>query len=115
MLLLPGVGDVDDFAGLPFLHPVLQRGEVGCRVQESAVGFLNDERILMALHEDAHRPVAFLRTADGSLPDPAAIDGFLRRTLPGFKMPQRYLAWPDIEEGTKPDRRSIAALAQTTQ
>ena len=61
------------------------------------------------------RPVAFLRTVDGSLPDAAELDRFLRLTLPGFKMPRRYLAWPDIEEGMKPDRRTIAALAQSAR
>ena len=37
------------------------------------------------------RPAAFLRTADGSLPDAGALDRFLRLTLPGFKVPVRYL------------------------
>jgi O-succinylbenzoic acid--CoA ligase len=58
------------------------------------------------------RPVAFLRTVDGSLPDMTELDRFLRLTLPGFKMPQRYLRWPDFEEGIKPDRRTFAALAR---
>jgi O-succinylbenzoic acid--CoA ligase len=59
------------------------------------------------------RPVAFLRTVDGSLPDITELDRFLRLTLPGFKMPRRYLGWPDVEEGMKPDRRTLAALAQS--
>ena len=59
------------------------------------------------------RPVAFLRTGDGSLPDEAELDRFLRLTLPGFKMPQRYLRWPDLVEGMKPDRRTLATLAQS--
>jgi O-succinylbenzoic acid--CoA ligase len=58
------------------------------------------------------RPVAFLRTADGSLPDATALDRFLRLTLPGFKMPQRYLEWPATEAEMKPNRRTLAALAQ---
>ena len=58
------------------------------------------------------RPVAFLRTIDGLLPDGADLDRFLRLTLPGFKVPQRYLRWPDVEEGMKPDRRGLAALAR---
>jgi O-succinylbenzoic acid--CoA ligase len=58
------------------------------------------------------RPVAFLRTVDGRLPDTAEIDRFLRLTLPGFKIPQRYLRWPDFEEGIKPDRRTFAVLAR---
>ena len=57
------------------------------------------------------RPAAFLHTAAGTLPDPAAIGAFLRRTLPGFKVPARYLAWPRHEAGMKPDRRALAALA----
>ena len=58
------------------------------------------------------RPVAFLRTVDGLLPDGADLERFLRLTLPGFKVPQRYLRWPDVEEGMKPDRRGLAALAR---
>ena len=61
------------------------------------------------------RPVAFLRTADGRRGDTAALDRFLRLTLPGFKIPTRYLQWPEMEEGMKPDRRALAALAQTIQ
>ncbi|HEY5999722.1 MAG TPA: o-succinylbenzoate--CoA ligase, partial [bacterium] len=57
------------------------------------------------------RPAAFLRTASGHLPDPAALGAFLRRTLPGFKAPVRYLPWPDVAEGMKPDRRELARLA----
>jgi O-succinylbenzoic acid--CoA ligase len=62
--------------------------------------------------EFGERPAAFLRTVDVRLPDTADIDRFLRLTLPGFKMPQRYLGWPDIEEGMKPDRRTLAILAR---
>ena len=59
------------------------------------------------------RPVAFLRTVDGNLPDAAKLGRFLRLTLPGFKIPQRLLRWPDLEEGMKPDRRALATLAQS--
>jgi hypothetical protein len=55
--------------------------------------------------------VAFLRTADGILPDAATLDRFLRLSLPGFKIPRRFLRWPEMEEGMKPDRRALAALA----
>jgi O-succinylbenzoic acid--CoA ligase len=58
------------------------------------------------------RPAAFLRTADGALPEPAVINAFLRRALAGFKVPVRYLAWPNLEEGMKPDRRAFAALVR---
>jgi O-succinylbenzoic acid--CoA ligase len=58
------------------------------------------------------RPAAFLRTADGALPDTAAVDRFLRATLPGFKVPKRYLPWPNLEEGVKPDRRALEPLAR---
>lgn len=58
------------------------------------------------------RPAAFLRTADGSLPEAAAIDRALRGTLPGFKVPVRYLPWPEGEEGMKPDRRALAERAR---
>jgi len=58
------------------------------------------------------RPVAFLRTVDGSLPDTSALDRHLRGTLPGFKAPVRYLVWPAVDEGMKSDRRALAVLAQ---
>jgi O-succinylbenzoic acid--CoA ligase len=58
------------------------------------------------------RPAAFLRTADGTLPDATAVDRFLRGTLPGFKVPRRYLPWPDLGEGAKPDRSALRKLAQ---
>jgi O-succinylbenzoic acid--CoA ligase len=57
------------------------------------------------------RPAAFVRTASGAPPDPRSLDAFLRAALPGFKVPARYLAWPQVEEGLKPDRRALAALA----
>jgi O-succinylbenzoic acid--CoA ligase len=61
------------------------------------------------------RPVAFLRTVDGRLPDAVELERVLRLTLPGFKMPQHYLGWPDHEEGLKPDRRTLAAIAADLQ
>ncbi len=61
------------------------------------------------------RPVAFLRTSGGVLPASADLDQFLRQTLPGFKLPQRYLRWPEIEDGMKPDRRAFAGLARDTK
>ena len=57
------------------------------------------------------RPAAFLRMVGGTLPADAELDRFLRMTLPGFKVPRRYLPWPDVVEGMKPDRRALAALA----
>jgi O-succinylbenzoic acid--CoA ligase len=57
------------------------------------------------------RPVAFLRTADGILPDAAALDRFLRLTVPGFMTPTHLLPWPDVGEGMKPGRRAFAAIA----
>jgi O-succinylbenzoic acid--CoA ligase len=58
------------------------------------------------------RPAAFLRTLSGELPDPVEIGAFLRRSLPGFKVPVRYLPWPRLEEGMKPDRWAFAELAR---
>jgi O-succinylbenzoic acid--CoA ligase len=57
------------------------------------------------------RPAAFLRTADGGLPSADELGRFLREKLPGFKLPRRYLRWPELDEGLKPDRRAFAALA----
>jgi len=62
--------------------------------------------------EFGERPAAFLRTADGLLPDSGTLERFLRATLPGFKVPRRFLAWPEGEEGMKPDRSALAALAR---
>jgi O-succinylbenzoic acid--CoA ligase len=72
------------------------------------------EAIVAPVHdpEFGARPVAFLRTVDGNLSDPAELDLFLRLTVPGFKIPLRYLGWPGIEEGMKPDRRTLAILAR---
>ncbi len=61
--------------------------------------------------EFGSRPAAFLRTAGGPPPDPADLDAFLRRTLPGFKVPGRFFPWPDLGEGVKPSRRALASLA----
>lgn len=59
------------------------------------------------------RPAAFLRTVDEHLPAAADLERFLRQRLPGFKVPVRYLAWPTVKVGLKPDRRALAALAPT--
>jgi len=62
--------------------------------------------------EFGERPAAFLHTVDGGLPAGAKLDRFLRETLPGFKVPVRYLPWPAVTAGMKPDRRAFAALAR---
>ncbi len=58
------------------------------------------------------RPVAYLCTANGALPAEAALGIFLREALPGFKVPKRYFAFPDTQEGIKPDRSALEALAR---
>jgi O-succinylbenzoic acid--CoA ligase len=75
-------------------------------------GVLETVVVPMPDPEFGARPVAFLRTVDGSLPDAAALDRFLRLTLPGFKIPQRLLRWPELEEGIKPNRRTFAILTR---
>jgi O-succinylbenzoic acid--CoA ligase len=62
--------------------------------------------------EFGERPAAFLHTADGEPPAAAELELFLRETLPGFKVPRRYLPWPEGAAGLKPDRRSLAARAR---
>ncbi len=74
-------------------------------------GILETVVVAMPDPEFGSRPAAFLRTADGNLPTLTELDRYLRLTLPGFKIPRRYLRWPDIEEGMKPDRCAFAALA----
>ena len=61
--LLPGVGDVDDFVGLPGLEPVGQGGEVGGGVVVAAVALLDQGRMRLqggqVVEEDHPGALAF--------------------------------------------------------
>lgn len=57
--------------------------------------------------------VAFLRMADGSVPDLDALMESLRESLPGYKIPKTILPWPgDIEAGLKVSRADLARRAR---
>lgn len=57
------------------------------------------------------RPVAFVRTASGALPDAEALAGALRHSLPGFMVPIAFYPWGGTE-GLKPDRPALTREAE---
>jgi O-succinylbenzoic acid--CoA ligase len=61
------------------------------------------------------RPVAFVRMAAGTLPAAQELAAHLRRTLPGFMVPDRFHPWPAAEEGMKPPRQELTRLAAALQ
>jgi len=78
--LLAAVGNINDFVRVPGLETMLQRGQIGCGVIETAVAFLNltrigrpgavlmnQERVLLrrqsAVGKNANRALAFARDA----------------------------------------------------
>lgn len=74
------------------------------------------ERAMVAPVEDAefgHRPVAFVKTQDGSAPDGDTLRSKLEPKLPPFMMPIEIIAWPEdyVDSGMKPDRSFFAKLA----
>jgi len=61
--------------------------------------------------ELGERCVAFVRPR-GPRPGAAALAAWLRRTLPRYKVPDRFLAWPDTDRDTlKIDRDRFRRLA----
>ncbi len=59
--------------------------------------------------EWGHRPVAFVRTANGGAPDRIALHASLSKLLARFKLPVDYRAWPeDSEAGMKVSRKELA-------
>ncbi len=60
------------------------------------------------------RPVAFVRISEGVRFDAEAVMRFLRERLPGYKIPVRFLNWPEdsTRSGIKPDRRYMTTLAE---
>ncbi|WP_412063552.1 AMP-binding protein [Rubrivirga sp. IMCC45206] len=57
------------------------------------------------------RPVAFVRTADGAVPDGRALAAALRERLAGFEVPVAFYDW-DGAEGLKPDRPALTREAE---
>lgn len=60
--------------------------------------------------EWGQRPVAFVDWHDHPLPA-RALEAWLRETLPGYMVPDAWLPWPDADQGLKPSRRRLSALA----
>jgi O-succinylbenzoic acid--CoA ligase len=73
-------------------------------------------QVVVAPVEDAEygqRPVAFIRTEDGSAPDSDTLAEALAEQLPSYALPVAYHPWPSItEEGMKIDRAEFARLAK---
>ena len=44
VIALSGVDNINNFAGVKRIHAVMYRGEIGCGIQKSAVGFANKKR-----------------------------------------------------------------------
>lgn len=61
--------------------------------------------------EFGQRPVAFVQCKDGVLKS-ADIQKFLQTKLSKFKVPVAFHSWPDNDNGIKPDRKMLAALAK---
>lgn len=74
-------------------------------------GILEAVVVPVANAEFGARPVAFVRTADGTPPPARELAAFLRKTLPGFMVPDRFHPWPAAGEGMKPPRKELARLA----
>ena len=65
--------------------------------------------------EFGERCVAFVRPR-GPHPGATALAAWLRRSLPGYKVPDRFLAWPDTDrESFKIDRARFRRLALEAQ
>ena len=63
MLLLPEIDDVQDRVGIPFLHPVADRGQVGGGVGEGAVALADQRRRGVLAPRQDDRPLALPRHA----------------------------------------------------
>jgi O-succinylbenzoic acid--CoA ligase len=57
------------------------------------------------------RPVAFVRVAGGA-PEPQALSRALELSLPRFKIPVTFYAWPDAVGGMKVDRTAFGERAR---
>ncbi len=64
--------------------------------------------------EFGFRPVAFIRTRNGTQIDERDVVSRLEHSVPRFKIPVSFYEWPDKagESRLKPDRRYLAKLAQ---
>ncbi len=81
------------------------------RVLESYDGI--EQAFVVPVENDTYgqRPVAFIKLkADYKLSD-FSIDE-LRTRLPGYKIPDHFFVWPNIEDGLKPDRTALKNQAE---
>lgn len=56
------------------------------------------------------RPAAFIDWHGDAVP-PAELAAWIRQSLPGFMVPDRWLPWPDLGGNLKPSRTRLATLA----
>ncbi len=61
--------------------------------------------------EFGQRPVAFLRW-EGDAASAEAVEAFCRTHLPGFKVPDAFLPWPEDMAGLKPSRPDLRRRAE---
>ncbi len=64
--------------------------------------------------EYGHRPAAFLKTEDGTLPDLSAVTSTLREQLPRFMIPDYFFPWPERTDPSemKISRREFRQIAE---
>jgi len=105
-LLVHGRRDAMFISGGENVHPEeIERALLRHPAVEEAV-------VVPVPHEEfGERPIAFVRTA-GPAPDDGELAAFLRRSLAGFQVPDRFLPWPALPEGAKPLRSELRALAR---
>ncbi|MCH7504266.1 o-succinylbenzoate--CoA ligase [PVC group bacterium] len=61
------------------------------------------------------RPVAFVKMRDNVSSEEKSLDQELRRFLPGYKIPDHFLSWPEnaLNPEGKPDRQKLALTAKS--
>ena len=73
------------------------------------------EALVVPVRNDrfGQRPVAFVRMADNAAPDSDSLTGHLRHSLPAFKVPDHFYAWPPDTpaDKMKPSRTFFKQLA----
>ena len=86
-------------------------------IEASLMGLPEVLEVLVAPLDDEEfgsRPVAFVRFAPRGAPEREGILTRLKRKLPGFKLPVRFLQWPDPDDSgeMKPDRHRFRKLIE---
>lgn len=79
-------------------------------------GVLEAIVVPVADEEYGQRPVAFLRTPDGSLPPAKVLGSFVAQALPRYQVPVAWYPWPDDQPvGMKPQRPRFRERAAQLQ